>query len=393
MAIAAQELERRELLRLYCAPAAITPGQEERLARLPKPVGSALRSQLGRRRVPDGLPLRRVASGFEVASVLAGRAAPSSRIRRLAADARDLRFDIGVSRLIERGDTDAYLTYGASLRTIRRGIELGVRTFVEQALHHHRFIASILQEEARLQPAWAGTLQFHQPNVRRRGLLDAELAAARRTVVLSNFSKQTYVDAGVRAEDIDVIQLGVSPKAFADVKRQDDNTFRVLFLGVLTQRKGLSYLVEGFRRAGIPDSELLLAGQPWGRGEPWRSVPGVRQVPWVSRESLNEVFSTADVLVLPSLAEGFARVTLEAMAAGIPAIVTPNSGGADAVRDGIDGYVVPIRDPDSIAERLRRLSDDGNHRREMGRSARARAAEFSWDRYGASVAEAVIGDA
>jgi starch synthase len=388
MVYAAEELNDRGVLRCYTSPAVFTEG-DQRLARLPKPVATFVHSQVVRRQVPAGMPIRRVGTGFEIAAVLAARAAPSSALRRALADIRDLRFDLGVSRLMRPGDSAAYLTYGAGLRTIRRARALGAKSLVEQALHHHRFNESILQREARLQPEYAGTLQFHRPNARRRRRLDAEIAAADRTVVLSEFSKRTYVDAGLSEDRLVVTQLGVAADAFSEVARVEDGVFRVLFLGVLTQRKGLSYLVDGFRRAAIPDSELLLAGHPWGRGHPWRGAPGIRHIPWVERDALVDVFSSSDVLVLPSLAEGFARVILEAMAGGVPVIVTPNTGGADAVREGTDGYLVPIRDPDSIAERLLHLHRHPELRRQMGGEARKRAREFSWERYAGGVVEAI----
>lgn len=90
-----------------------------------------------------------------------------------------------------------------------------------------------------------------------------------------------------------------------------------------------------------------------------------------------EIYQRADVLVLPSLAEGSALVVLEAMSSGLPVVVTPNVG-ADAVRDGVEGFVVPIRSPELIAQRLSTLSEDSELRHSMGKRARSRVAQFSW---------------
>jgi alpha-maltose-1-phosphate synthase len=386
---AASHLHRKGMLRLYGAPAAFSSAEIERFSRLPAPVGPWLGSQAARRQPPEGVPVRRIATGFEAANVIAARVAPSSHAKRGLADLRDLRFDHGMASLIESTDSAAYLTFGSALKTIRRAHRVGVATLLQQALHHHRFNVAILQEEARLQPAYAGTLQFHTPNARRRRVADAELRETDWTMVLSSFSKQTYVSAGVEPDRVIVNPLGVAAERFADVRRRDDATFRVLFLGVLTQRKGLSYLLEGFRRAAIPGSELVLAGQRWGSDAPWTRLDCVREIPWVEAEALPRLFAEADVLVLPSLVEGFARVILEAMASGVPVVITPNTGGGDAVRDGVDGYQVPIRDPDSIAERLRHLHSNPDLLAEMRRKARERAAEFSWERYAEEVARAM----
>jgi glycosyltransferase involved in cell wall biosynthesis len=76
------------------------------------------------------------------------------------------------------------------------------------------------------------------------------------------------------------------------------------------------------------------------------------------------------------------------MASGLPVIVTPNGPG-DIVRDGIDGFVVPIRDPDAIVDRLEYLRDHPQVRAEMGRNAHERALAFTWEAYQARVVEAL----
>ena len=92
------------------------------------------------------------------------------------------------------------------------------------------------------------------------------------------------------------------------------------------------------------------------------------------------MYRNADVLVLPSLVEGSALVVLEAMASGLPVIVTPNVG-ADAVRDGVEGFVVPIRSPEAVACRLEELASDDSLRVAMGKAARTAALGCHWDNF------------
>jgi glycosyltransferase involved in cell wall biosynthesis len=94
---------------------------------------------------------------------------------------------------------------------------------------------------------------------------------------------------------------------------------------------------------------------------------------------LPDVLRSCHVMALPSLVEGFPVSVLEAMACGLPAIISENIGG-DIVEDGREGFVVPIRDPDAIAERLRLLHADSARRREMARAARAKAETFTEER-------------
>ena len=117
--------------------------------------------------------------------------------------------------------------------------------------------------------------------------------------------------------------------------------FRVAFLGQVGQRKGLSYLIEGFRLAGLDDSELVLIGRPIGLDRPWQGVPGRPAVGPLPHFELPAMLQSCDVIALPSLVEGFPIAVLEGMACGLPAIISENLGH-DIVEDGIDG----LRRPD-----------------------------------------------
>ena len=92
------------------------------------------------------------------------------------------------------------------------------------------------------------------------------------------------------------------------------------------------------------------------------------------------VYLGADVLVLPSIVEGSALVVLEAMASGLPVVVTPNVG-ADQVCDGVEGFVVPIRAPVEIASRLELLADDVELRARMGAASRGKALRSDWSQF------------
>ena len=97
----------------------------------------------------------------------------------------------------------------------------------------------------------------------------------------------------------------------------------------------------------------------------------------------------SDVLILPSLAEGLALVVPEALACGLPVIVTPNTGALEFVRDGTEGFVVPICRPDAIADRLQMLHDNREMLATMSRNALETAAKKSWESYRANLAETV----
>jgi glycosyltransferase involved in cell wall biosynthesis len=100
----------------------------------------------------------------------------------------------------------------------------------------------------------------------------------------------------------------------------------------------------------------------------------------VPRERIHEEFAAADVFVLPSLAEGSAEVTYEALAAGVPVVTTVAAGSV--VRDGVEGRIVPERDPEALADAIARIVEDRDRRARMSVAARERARDYTWERYG-----------
>jgi starch synthase len=266
-----------------------------------------------------------------------------------------------------------------------------VHAFLDYPIAHHAWAERLLSEEARLQPELANTLQLAELPRGTRRRMEAEIEQADRILLLTSFQRQTFIESGVGEEKLVVIPLGVQIDAFRPVPRKEDRPFRVLFAGQLTQRKGLSYALEGFRKAAIPGAEFVLVGPVVGSGRPWRGLSGVRQVGRVPFGALPSQFQQCDVFLLPSLVEGLPQTLLEAMACGLPVVVSENTAGPEVVRDGVQGYVVPIRDPDSIAERLRELFENPERRRTMGAEARRKAEELSGDAYGVRIAEALRG--
>jgi glycosyltransferase involved in cell wall biosynthesis len=190
------------------------------------------------------------------------------------------------------------------------------------------------------------------------------------------------VTEGVAKEKLKVVPYGVDlqtfwPSAEAVVRER----FEVVYAGQLTQRKGISYLLRGYQQFQRRDSRLTIIGSTVEGMTPFLPYRELfRHVPHLTRPALAEMYRQSDVFVFPTLVEGMPLVVLEAMACGLPVIVTANGPG-DLVRDGIDGFIVPQRDPDSISNRLERLYQDRELCRAMGQNARQRALEFGWERY------------
>lgn len=257
------------------------------------------------------------------------------------------------------------------------------RKVLNYPVAHHRHRRRVRDEELAREPAFAATWPgFEDWGPGHEERLDEEIRLADGILVGSDYVADTFVAEGIDRGKIAVVPYGVDLATFTPAPADGAaRPFRVVFAGQLTQRKGLSYLLRGYARFHRADSELTLVGMPVGGMEALRPFASLfRHVPHQTRPALAQRYRESDVFVLPTLIEGMPLVVVEAMACGLPVIVTAN-GPAGIVRDGIDGYIVPERDDEAIADRLEHLYRDPALRREMGRQAAARAREFSWQAY------------
>jgi glycosyltransferase involved in cell wall biosynthesis len=164
---------------------------------------------------------------------------------------------------------------------------------------------------------------------------------------------------------------------------------KVLFAGSLNQRKGIGYLLDAIDLLGS-QVELTLVGKRFAANP--RVDEACSHWRWfetLPHSGVMDLMQEADVLVLPSLAEGCALVVLEALACGLPVIVTPNTGSLEFVRDGCEGFVVPICRADAIADRLNTLNRDRELLAAMSHNAQMTAAMQSWEVYRETWAETV----
>jgi glycosyltransferase involved in cell wall biosynthesis len=221
----------------------------------------------------------------------------------------------------------------------------------------------------------------------------AEVAEADACIVNSTFVKRSLIENNFPEHRIWVIPQGVDLSRFQLIERSiPKKPLKVLYVGKVSQRKGLAYLVEAVRQLQEEGYkiELTLVGDvpvQWDYLDEHRDVFSClgRIPPY----KIHEVYRNADVFVFPSLSEGFGRVLAEAMASGLPVITTTNTMGPDIIEDGIDGFIVPIRDTDSIKERLVYLYNNPKVCISIGISARKKIQQYSWSRYYQAIGDAV----
>ncbi len=156
---------------------------------------------------------------------------------------------------------------------------------------------------------------------------------------------------------------------------------RVLFVGLTGLGKGIHYVGQAKQIIHESKFDFRVVGFASERVRRHRLCQGLNFVGFVPRTEVKEEFRKADIFILPSLFEGSAEVTYEALATGLPVITTAATGSV--VRDGVEGFIIPERDPHALAERIRQLVEDRPLRDRMAAAAKARARDFTWKQYGA----------
>jgi glycosyltransferase involved in cell wall biosynthesis len=256
---------------------------------------------------------------------------------------------------------------------------------------HPAFVRDIFERELRVNPKHSGSLltewELALPRVD-FSRLDSETHMADYWIAASTFTRTSLVANGIPQERIHVAPYGVNTDRFRprEVMRSHSNRLRLLFVGSVGQRKGIRYLLEAMQHVPTKDVQLVLCGQVV---EEISRLPGfssdVIVRGRVSDSELLEEYQSADIFVLPSLAEGFGHVLLEALACGLPVIASTNTAGPDIVDEGQDGFIVAPSDSGAIAARIQWFLAHRRELLEMSGNARRKATLFGWPTFRANI--------
>jgi len=274
------------------------------------------------------------------------------------------------------------------LRSIEEAKRTGAKTVLERPGPHPTTTRGLLREEYErfgipfpLEGAsrWLSHIDW---GYRDEHIAPMEFEIVDRVIVQSDFAVDSFLQAGFPREKLVVFPRAADITETLPSPEESREPFRALFVGTVGIRKGILDLLSAWKGAALPGAELWIVGQVHEEVvpllTPYRNAPGIRFFGHV-KEGAERFYRQASVFVLPSIVEGAAKTTFEAMSAGLPVLTTPNAGSA--VRDGLDGFIVPIRDPEVIREKLVLLFENRDYGRELGNSARIRMREFTWDAY------------
>ena len=260
--------------------------------------------------------------------------------------------------------------------------KMKIKTLLNVSIAHHDWMVDEFERESRANPIWSKYLQHNRINEYERKHLDREIENASYLLASSNFTVSTFLEQGIAMKKFFVAPLGFD---FNKFKKNGNHVERngIIFVGQLTQRKGISYLLDAYDviSKSIPLNLYFVGRDTSGMGEQLKEIPGIFLFSHKNQDELNSMMQKAKYFILPSLAEGFALSALEAMACGLIVIVSDRTFAEDIVKNGENGYVVDPRNINGIIEIINNIESDPILANKLSMAAIATSRNFTWEKY------------
>lgn len=289
-------------------------------------------------------------------------------------------FARALARDVHHSNADILVGWSSStLEAIEIAHSKGMRVIIERGSTHISHQTAVIENEYR-------TLGIDR-KVTSEEIIEREIAeyeAADAICVLSNVAAKSFIEQGISREKLIVNHLGVDVRRFGEMPRRADRTRKVrfLFTGIVGVRKGVNCLLQVMKKLS-GNVELQLAGNLSQEFKEISSSFNSENVTFlgpVPRTKMTQLYRDADIFVLPSIEEGFGMAVTEAMAAGLPVVVSDAVGAADILTSMKDGIIFPVNNVEALTDSLQSLIDQPALRLSMGHAAFTTATSLGdWD--------------
>ncbi len=290
------------------------------------------------------------------------------------------KYEEWVASKLKKSDYKIFIGWSAtSYDAIQQAKEDGRMTILERGSSHIEYQRKILVEEyEKFNKVEKTTDERVQQELKEYEIADY-------IMVPSNFVRNTFLEKGFDKNKIITNPYGSS--SYFTPKKKKDNKFRILYLGTISIRKGLIYLFQALQALNIPESEFEVYFIGKLNEEMRSTFDKYKQANWIfhgfiNHYELSQYISNCDVFVHPSIEEGLSMVIPQTLACGIPVIATTNTGGAMVIEDGQNGFIIPIRNPDAIQEKLEYLFHNPKVLQKLKTNCLKSKQSRTWDDYG-----------
>lgn len=288
----------------------------------------------------------------------------------------------------KKGATAVYAYEDGALETFKVAKKFELECIYDLPIAYHVVLQKLLHEEAVRKPNWAFTLGGGiNDSAEKLERKKKELELADTIVVASDFVRHSLP---IWANQKKIIQspfgTPLSSNQFVlEDKSEINKRLRILFVGSMTQRKGLSDLFDAMRLVDSSKAELVVLGSLAAPISFYNDQMNFIYEPTRSHDKVLELMRTCDIFCLPSIVEGRALVIQEAMSQGLPIIITANTGAEDLVVAEETGFLVPIRNAEAIAEKINWFITNRAKIFQMGKKAKELAETYSWENYATTI--------
>lgn len=286
----------------------------------------------------------------------------------------------------KHADVYHYVNHGNSLKIVQKALSQNSIVIGECVNSHIDYMSKLMTEEYELLG-----MDFTPKRYSWENRMIDELAITPNILTPSNFVKKSLVEKGFNESSIKVIPYGANLSRFyAPSQKINKKKFRVLVVAQISPRKGHKYLLEAWKKLNLPDAELVFIGALTpGMDSVLKQYEGLFTYKGIiANDQLVHEMHESDVFVLPSIEEGCSVAPLEAMACGLPVILTENTGADAYFKEGVNGFVIPIRNVDILAERIEKLYMDKLLREEMSqRNILDTKKDLGWNKYAENLME------
>jgi glycosyltransferase involved in cell wall biosynthesis len=276
--------------------------------------------------------------------------------------------------------------------TFRVARTLGIHALYDLPIGYWRAAQKLLHDDKDHNPDWAETLAGFKDSKEKLDRKDRELELADQIFVASSFTRKTLEQFPGKLAPVHVIPYGFpepgEEKEYSSLKQRK---LKLLFVGGLSQRKGLSYLFEAVNHFDEQVELTIVGRKPVDHCKALnKALSKHRWIESLPHDAILELMREQDVLVFPSLFEGFGLVVTEAMSQGVPVITTERTCGPDIITEGEDGWLINAGSSEEIEMVFDDILTNPQKLKGYGQAARKKATSRPWSQYGKELNEKII---
>ncbi len=361
----------------------------------------SLFSEFQRRRYDPGLaPFTNTSPLRELGRIASGKAGLHQLIKHesgiFSVDAvyqqLDKQVAAGLVKAQKKGASAVYAYEDGALFSFSEARRLGLQCLYDLPIGYWRSARQIMGSEKERWPEWASTLTGFGDSAEKLTRKDNELLLSDRIFVASTFTANTLKDFPGKLAPVEIVPYAFPPVAdHREYLFKSGGRLKILFVGGLSQRKGIAYLFEA-ANALSKFVELTVVGQKAINDCPAldKALGMHRWIPSLPHNQILEVMRQHDVLIFPSLFEGFGLVITEAMAQGTPVITTDRTAGPDIIKDNENGWLIEAGSTEALIKAIEKLIHKPDLIAETGQAAMETARQRTWELYGKELSKAML---